>query len=361
MNSTLMQMQTRMELESASPITIGIFVGLIIIIFIFFGIASRGSIKRHRAGKPQSKHGFRKTCHKMGLIKTEIRILENLAKKYSIKNPSLMLTSPRTLNNTLKKQMEIIHSSGETEQIQENQKYILFRIKQKIDMRRTGKVSFQSSKQLPSGQRIVIAPEGGGRFQSKVVANLSNSLSVAVPAGPNGQQVRLKKWSRLMIHFWKKDGQGYSFPTKIIGYSNIKGATTILIQHSTKIKSTSQRKFQRKMIEKPAYFFPVNVLSSGKGKQKQTKAYVDSKSAAMGTLLDISAGGCSLKSSYPLGTGQLIKVEFETAYRQKVGVYGKIIKLRRMKPMGGIMHIMFTRVTRGHLNKINTFVYNFEE
>lgn len=68
-----------------------------------------------------------------------------------------------------------------------------------------------------------------------------------------------------------------------------------------------------------------------------------------------------MRSSYPLNRGELLKIEFETEKRQKVTVFGKVMGMTKSYPTGGIMHIMFTRVSRSHMNRINSFIYSFEQ
>jgi hypothetical protein len=41
-----------------------------------------------------------------------------------------------------------------------------------------------------------------------------------------------------------------------------------------------------------------------------------------------------------------------------VAVYGKVKNVRKAEPMGGVMHVMFTRISSKNLNRINSFVYD---
>jgi hypothetical protein len=34
--------------------------------------------------------------------------------------------------------------------------------------------------------------------------------------------------------------------------------------------------------------------------------------------------------------------------------------MTRMRPTGGLMHVMFTRISRTNMNKINSYIYSFE-
>jgi hypothetical protein len=52
-------------------------------------------------------------------------------------------------------------------------------------------------------------------------------------------------------------------------------------------------------------------------------------------------------------------VEFDIDKKAPVRAFGKVLYVHRKKGRGGIMHVMFTRVTRQYLNRISEFVYDF--
>lgn len=52
-------------------------------------------------------------------------------------------------------------------------------------------------------------------------------------------------------------------------------------------------------------------------------------------------------------------IEFDIDRKAPVRAFGKVMSVRRQKGRGGSMHVMFTKVTRQHLNRISEFVYDF--
>jgi hypothetical protein len=52
-------------------------------------------------------------------------------------------------------------------------------------------------------------------------------------------------------------------------------------------------------------------------------------------------------------------VEFDIDKKAPIRAFGKVLNVHRKKGRGGIMHVMFTRVTRQYLNRISEFVYDF--
>lgn len=348
------------QLKQESPATmiiIGVIFVVVILLLIISGSRSGSSSSGSSTAK-LSKRAFRKRSQQLGLNPEQIRTLENLISKYSITDYRNLLGNTPFLDSILKKAIKEVSESGSSPEIKEAHKLTLYRIKQTIERNSTVKQVISSSKQIKLSQPLTISPDSGGRFKSRVTANLHNDLAVEVPVNAQGNQVRLKRWTPVKVFFWKSNGQGFTFTTKVSNYAEVKGYSSMLLKHVNSITQAQQRKYRRKMIEKPSYFYPVRVLVTGSGKNQTKKPFVETKNGALGTMIDVSSGGCCIKSTYPLAQGELIKVEFETSKKNQITTYGKVVSMRKIQPLGGLMHVMFTKISKGHLNKINDFVYD---
>jgi hypothetical protein len=133
----------------------------------------------------------------------------------------------------------------------------------------------------------------------------------------------------------------------------------VLVHHAKTLKREQQRKYRRSPIHRPCFFFPVLIVDSGPGRRAGKKAVVQATRRYIGNLVDISAGGCSVNSVYPLKPGSLCKIEFELARRQRITVFGKVKSVRKTGFRGGVMHIMFTKLSSHYLNQIYLYVYEF--
>ena len=349
-------------------ITLVVILGVIVLAVV----ASRfsgGGRNRSRSGggtglggsKPKkfNRRSFVRKASTYGLTKVQCNTLANLVTKYKMKNPYLVFTHSNHLDALLRKSITEIESQVSSDQVKEAQKITIFRIKQTIERNSNRSKSFSSTSSIPSGQMIAISPEGGGRFQTKINTNLRNYISAVIPVNQSGSQVRWKKWTPVKVFFWKRNGQGFTFDSKVTGYSVIKGVPSVLLQHSGKVRQAQQRKFRRREISRPAYFFPVKIIPVGVGKKAKKRAIVETDRGALGTLIDISAGGCAIKSTKPVPKSGLIKLQFETGEGHSIWCFGKVINIRKSPPMGGVMHIVFTKVTHKNLNSINSFVYDY--
>ncbi len=307
-----------------------------------------------------SKRKFRRYASSRGLSRGETHILEDIIRRHRVHSPYSLLNNTPLLDTNLRKTLDEIEASAMDPDEREAQKLTLYRIKQKIERSTKGVKPPSSSRQLKLGQSVSLSINNV-RYQTKVTTNLEKSFGVEVPKDKTGTEIRWRKWTKAQIFFWRANGQSFSFDTKILGYNVIRGISSLFLQHTGSIKEAQQRRYRRKSLERPAYFYPIRIISSGFGKNASRKAIVDKNRGTLATLIDISAGGCAMRTSYPLGRGELLKMEFETEKRQKVTVFGKVMGMTRIYPSGGIMHIMFTRVSRAHMNRINSFIYSFEQ
>ncbi len=353
--------------QSSTSVTIGIIVFFLFILLLIISGRSSGTGGQRRTGKTAEKNSgryskrfFRKKASAMGLSKPETRTLEYLIKTYKVRDPQNLLKNSNTLNSALNKALTRLEDDITPQNIKEGQKLILYRIKQKIERNSEKKQLMTGTKQLITGQKLHLSTPGGTRYESQVSSNLKDYLGVNIPRDDHGNQIRWKKWTKIQVFFWKNNGQGYSFSSKVSGYNNIKGVPSLFLQHSKSIQQAQQRKHRRKPLGKPAYFYPIRIITSGYGKNQKRKAVVDTSTGILGTIIEISAGGLSMRASYPLGPGELLKIEFEALEGDKIVAFGKTKSIKRMKPMGAVMHVMFTKVSQKNINSINSFIYDLE-
>lgn len=365
MDLIVLQVMPTLQQSDTTSTIIAIAVFAFFILFLVIAGMSgnqssgRGGGSTKKASK-FSKRTFRRYASSRGLSRGEIHILEDIIRRHRVHSPYSLLNNTPLLDTHLRKTLEEIEASAMDPDEREAQKLTLYRIKQKIERSTKGVKAPSSSRQLKLGQAVSLSVNNV-RYQSKVTSNLEKSFGVEVPKDKTGTEIRWRKWTKAQIFFWRANGQSFSFDTKILGYNMIRGISSVFLQHSSSIKEAQQRRYRRKPIERPAYFYPIRIISSGFGKNASRKAIVDKNRGTLATLIDISAGGSAMRTSYPLGRGELLKMEFETEKRQKITVFGKVMGMTRIYPTGGIMHIMFTRVSRSHMNRINSFIYSFEQ
>lgn len=358
MSPVLLQLQV--QLPHHNPIVvISIIVGIIIALaFLLFNANRNNATRRRRSAGPQkfSRRRFRHLAQNRGLNAVQAKTLENLALKYRPSAPMSIFTNGQVLDIMLQKAISEIRHQNQAESVKEAHINSIYRIKQAIERNRGQHQTVQSSTELHSGQQLSITA-GGTRYLTRVTGKLRSALAAEIPHDESGGQVRWKKLTPVHVFVPRSGGKGFSFQSKVVGYSAIKGRGSVLLQHSNAVAAAAQRRYRRKELGRPAYFFAIRIMTVGSGRNAKRQAVPQTK-GALGTVLDVSAGGCAVKSTFPLPKGTLVKLEFETMRLHQVTVYGKVQQVRKAEPMGGVMHIMFTRISRKNLNSINSYVYD---
>jgi c-di-GMP-binding flagellar brake protein YcgR len=334
------------------------FIGIIIL----GGILSRRRT-RHLDPAQRRKYGryvFQRMAKNIGLQRHHVEILEYLIRVCNVRQPFLIFSNTGLLDDMLKKGIYALHQNSKLgEEERERRLTYLFQIKQIIERNARKGLGVRSTIMMRPGQSVSITTESGGRYNTRVVSTLKDMIALEAVNDETGTQIRWPRGTRIKVNFWRESDAGYAFESKVLGYDKMRGTLCVLVHHARTMKREQQRRYRRSPIHRPCFFFPVLVVDSGSGRRREKKAVVQTTRRYLGNLLDISAGGCSINSIYPLKAGSLCKIEFELARRQRISVFGKVKRIRKSGVRGGVMHIMFTKLSSRYLNQIYLYVYDF--
>jgi c-di-GMP-binding flagellar brake protein YcgR len=337
--------------------------GIVIVVLVLGGVIASS---RRRRLDPESRRRFsrsqfQKTARNIGLSKIHTEYLEYLARVCRVQQPFLLFSNPGLLDDVLRKGIYSLQQNAALKpEDRERRMGLLFQIKQTIERNARRAAGIKSTSYLKVGQTLTLSLERGGQFPCRVMSNMRELLAVTVPSGASGGRARWPRGTRVRLSFWREGDAGYAFDSKIVGYDTIKGTPCILIQHSKSLRRAQKRRFRRSALNRPCFFYPVQIVEDRSGRTPARKAMVQASRRLLGHLLDISAGGCSISSLTPLPAGSLCKVEFEIRRQNRIVVFGKVMRLRgQQSERGGVMHLMFTSVSSQHLNQIYSFVYDY--
>lgn len=349
------------NISSSTFLYVGIaIVGLTLLILLGAFLGRRARPSATQTAERISSAMFRREARRIGLSRPAGAVLENLVRMCRLKQPLLVFTSPSLLDDTLKKGLYSLDNSRDiSPEDKESRKAMIFQIKQTIERNARRDVSLRSTTLLRPGQLLTITPEGSTAFPSKVVSNMKDFLTVSAPARPAGADTRWMRGTTLSVYLWRDNDAGYSFVSKVLGYDTVKGVPSVLIQHSRTLRREQRRRNRRREIMRQCFFYPIRIVESGQGRTLERKASVETSKRALGIVVDLSSGGCAIESLNPFNRGMLIMVEFDIDRQAPIRAFGKVIQVHRKQSRGGVMHVMFTRVTRQHLNRIAEFVYDF--
>jgi c-di-GMP-binding flagellar brake protein YcgR len=335
-------------------------VGVIALILIGSLVSRRARPSATETAERISSGVFRREAKRVGLTGSAIDVLENLVRMCKVKQPLLVFSSASLLDDTLKKGLYSLDSSRDlTEEERENRRATIFHIKQTIERNARKGAVLRSTSSLRPGQLLTITPEGAAAYSSKVISNMKDFLTVSAPAQPAGTETRWMRGTKLSVYMWRDNDAGYSFISKVLGYDTVKGVPSVLIQHSKTLRREQRRRNRRREIMRQCFYYPIRIVETGQGRKAERKASVEQNMRTLGIVVDLSAGGCAIQTMNPFDRGKLAMVEFDIDRKAPIRAYGKVLNVHRKKGRGGIMHIMFTRVTRQYLNRISEFVYDF--
>ncbi len=348
---------------SSSTIVISfaaVIAGVAVLILIAAIINRRNRPRTAEDEQRFSSASFRRTAKSFGLPPAHIDILDGLVNACKVKQPTLVFTSAGLLDDTLKKGLYSLQNDrGISEEEREKRATVIFQIKQIIERNAHRGVSLKSTVLLKPGQLLTITPQGGSPFASRLVSNMKDFLTVSTPQAVAGADTRWMRGTTLSVYLWRENDAGYSFQSKVLGYDTLKGVSCVLIQHSRTLRREQRRRNRRREIMRACFYYPIRITEVPQGRTVQRKASVERSMRALGTVIDLSAGGCAIETMNPFEKGKLIMVEFDIDKKAPVRAFGKVMSVRRQKGRGGSMHVMFTNVTRQHLNRISEFVYDF--
>ncbi len=357
-------LQTRYLEASQSPqvaiyVGIGIFVvAALVVLGVLIGRAraprSPADVARY------SSSVFRRTGRALGLPATHVEALEALVLATKVRQPFLVYTNAGLLDDVLRRGLFSLENSRTlTEDQREVRKATYFQIKQILEAGARRPVGVKSTHILKPGQSLTVTVEGGGQYPSKVVSNMKDFLTVSAPPAAAQGTTRWVRGTKLSVYFWREGDAGYAFASKILGYDTVKGIPCILIQHGKAVRRQQRRRNRRKPIMRPCFYYSIRLDQTGQGRKAARKAVLENRLGSLGTVVDLSGGGCAVQTLTPLDPGKLVMIEFDIERAAPVRAFGKVKWVRRMKTRGGVMHVMFTNVTRRHLNRIFAFVYDF--
>jgi hypothetical protein len=118
------------------------------------------------------------------------------------------------------------------------------------------------------------------------------------------------------------------------------------------------RRYKRAEVKIPVVFYLVFSKEIRAGLKKIKKLLLDSNKC-VGTIIDISSGGCAINTRNPFKTGTRIKLEFKIG-KNNLAALAQILRINHNR-YGSVLHTRFLKVPVKALNAINSFVYNYKD
>jgi hypothetical protein len=120
-----------------------------------------------------------------------------------------------------------------------------------------------------------------------------------------------------------------------------------------------RRKTRRQEIAISCSFCELFFLQeSGRGREQQKM--LPDRRKFLGIIVDISLGGCGIKTSAYIAVGSKLWIEIARSGKQRMAVSGRVLRITKGEDRGDIiLHIKFIKVSRKARNAINAMVFEY--
>jgi c-di-GMP-binding flagellar brake protein YcgR len=290
----------------------------------------------------------------LGLDRNQAKMLDFVFKTGNVANPEQSISNPALLDQHFRRAYRVIERGSNTDAEAQERLSILFSTRNMLESN-SGGGNINSTRQVPDNTSAVLGYEGES-YPVRVLSAQGEHLITESPQNALGTVIRLPKGAKVTLSFFTKSSKGFSFESRVLGTSEAKNGPALQLMHSSQIKRLSQRRFRRRQAVIASNFY---FVYAEQGRRGEKRLVVD-KRRLTGNMLDISIGGCSVKTAAPVNSGARLKIEFNQDGNTAVAMLGQVLRTNR-SGAGTIMHVKFLKIPRKSMNAINAFVYEYAD
>jgi len=347
--------------DATDPVTV--IIGLVVVGIIIAALVILNSIKKPGiAGKKKSSSGggggggfnlfsgftLHRIAKNIGLNHEQTKMLDYVFKTDQVVEHERSINTPALLDRHFRRAFRIIEQGGSGAETQ-RKLAILFSTRNMLE--NSILAGLTSTRQIKE-DTVLTLNTGKDKINVHIMSVKGEQIDVEAPKTVLGSQVKIQRGTRISVMFFTKSNKGFSFETRVLGYSSKDGHPSMQLAHSNQLRFMSQRRFRRRQAVIACSLFLVYVEGTG----KKQRLVVD-KRRLQGNIADISVGGCSIKILAPVKVGAKFKVEFNQG-NETVAALGQVLRSNKTG-MNTIIHVKFLRVSQKSMNTINAFVYEY--
>ncbi len=235
--------------------------------------------------------------------------------------------------------------------------YELFKLKSRLERIERMQHTIPSSHNIPEGETLTL-PATGGRFYSfKLRKNDQDSLILEVPPNLEGTEFCPKPLDKIVMTYMTKRGTQYVLSSRVIRFQHGPGGVSeMVINHSNAVSMQNRRQWKRVNIGNKCLFSAVEEKTGRRGEI----TYAPKENKYEGTLADVSAGGCMIKTQLPIKRDQKLWIKITLPERGEFEAYGLIVSAQKNNETNIFaLHISFLEIEQKDRNDIFAFVYNY--
>jgi len=332
------------------------------ILFIVGGLAVAGAITykiivaiKYR-GMRYNWFRFRREGYELGLDKHDVLLMRNSAYESRVSDFSMMYTSTRTLDSAIIHSVENIRGADMSEDEKNTRIERLFLLRNKMDGIATSRRQpITSTNQIRKNQPVELIFERIGSYRTVVIETTERFFAASMP--PDALDVQDYTWEgkKVRVKLYVPNDAEYTFDSKVLDQTvGQDGIGHITIEHTKRIARTQKRIFRRNNVQIAVSLYTLKITGGG-GARKVTVA---NNIPMNGTIVNLSAGGLSVKSTGSLKENMLIKLDFSLDFENTEVAIGRILAITTIPESAErFFHVRFERISRKTRNNIFEYIY----
>jgi hypothetical protein len=361
------------EDDPMAAIILGIGLGVIIVSTLIINIIRHGlKSLAPRSGGTKKSPGFvpprqfsslalHSIARSYDLTKEQTKMLEYVLTKDGVSKPREALANVTIMDNHFKRAYHSIARKSERmvdDTEVQKELYRLFSTRSAIE---AAPASLQGAAvpEIGYGTEVVLSVNGK-TYPLKVDTVRGEVIMVECPVNPLGQPLKFQKGARADLNYFNNMNHGFLQQCRILDVVMAPRKPPILqLLIQGKPKTLFKRKSRRRQVNISCEFWVVTITKTGSGARAQTTMTVGNRKF-VGEILDISPGGCSIRTRGLLKPGLRLKISMEDK-KKNATVLGQVLRINRGSSITSFVHIKFIKASLKALNVINAVVYRYNE
>jgi c-di-GMP-binding flagellar brake protein YcgR len=334
------------------PIVGGAIFGFFFVMIIL-GIVKNRAAATGAGVAPRRFNGFvfLRIARSYGLNRAQKKMLEGIFRLDAVADPFMVMESAPLLDRHFKRAYQRLEETGEDAQ---EQLALLFSTRNAIESAQNTADAVASTRHIPVGAAATLTV-GKETYQVRVTNAKGDSVLVECPKNSLGNPIKIPNGAKVSLSFFAKTSKGYSFESKVTGIMDTAKGPVLKLAHTSQVKPLASRKFRRRQTDIPCVITPVILKEERERRKLVRKMTLDSRRYS-GSVLDLSIGGCSIRSSAAIQPGARIKIELA----RSIAALGQVLRVNR-RGMYTTIHVKFIKIPRKSQNLINAIVFEYAD
>ncbi|MCL2479688.1 MAG: PilZ domain-containing protein, partial [Treponema sp.] len=314
----------------------------------------------HSSSAPRrfNTFAFHRIATSYGLDKEQTQLLEFVFRSSSVNDPERVMKSSALLDKNFKHAYKTIEKNADSDEEAQQRLSLLFSLRNAIESTPGNGAGIASTSQIPDNTPAVLTTDKES-YTVRILSAKGETLISEIPRNALGSAVKIPRGTKITLSFFTKSSKGFAFESRVLGSAESAQGPALELAHSGRPRPLVQRRFRRKQVNTGCVFHLVFMDAAKTGRKQAPKLIVDNRRFT-GNIIDISAGGCSIKTSAPVQVGSRLKIELDYNDESMIAVLGQVLRINRSGAIGTIIHIKFIKVPRRSYNNINSMVFGYD-